>query len=225
VTNNPAAALAAAGTHLKPGDVLLLEAQGFDADGRLVPAEYSPVVHEVVGALTAIGVVVVAAAGNGGLDLDRLSDYPESDSGAILVAAAELRADGWHRREETNRGGRIRCCGPGTDVLTIDSRFHRSQEGYDRSFSGTSAATAIVAGTAALISQALRERFQSDPTPDQVRAWLSASGNLHPRDTGIGVVPDLEWITDQIGRGLPLPASTAAPQVDRSSSEGVGPPP
>ena len=85
------------------GDVLLLEAQTSLWGYSLVPVEIEPAVFDAIRLATALGVVVVEAAGNGGVDLDTVVDpggqqifnrasADFQDSGAIIVGAASSTA-------------------------------------------------------------------------------------------------------------------------------------
>ena len=85
------------------GDVLLLEAQTSLWGYTKVPVEIEPAVFDVIRLATALGIVVVQAGGNGGVDLDTVvnpsgqqifnrasADF--QDSGAIIVGAASSTA-------------------------------------------------------------------------------------------------------------------------------------
>lgn len=83
------------------------------------------------------GAMVVAAAGNAGLDA---VSYPAAYPGVVAVAATD-EADalyGW-----SNRGSAVAVAAPGTNFTTL------AGGGYG-SFAGTSSATPVVAGIAAL---------------------------------------------------------------------------
>jgi serine protease len=72
------------------GDVMLLEQQAPGPGGAFVPLEVLPAVYDAIRLATQDGIIVVEAAGNGGVDLDALgSPFPagKPDSGAIVVGA------------------------------------------------------------------------------------------------------------------------------------------
>jgi serine protease AprX len=143
------------------------------------------------------GLVVVAAAGNGGPDTTSL-DIPAADPYVIAVGAddthntagtrddrvASFSARSWQRPPDV--------IAPGTEVISLrvpgsvlDTAFPAARVG-DRYFrgSGTSQATAVVSGVAALL---LEQR--PDLAPDQVKALLEDGAS----------------IVDAPGGGAPLP--------------------
>ncbi|MEM6928718.1 MAG: S8 family serine peptidase, partial [Myxococcota bacterium] len=86
------ASIAAAIADSAAGDIVVLEMQTVGANGGYGPAEYDPVVWNVVQAGTSAGVIVVAAAGNGNEDLDSAgyaAYRARGDSGAIIVGAGQ----------------------------------------------------------------------------------------------------------------------------------------
>ncbi len=224
-----------AGSGPKPllgGDVLLIEVQR----GRL-PTEVDAADFDAVRLASALEVVVVEAAGNGGLDLDRYVD-PDTgrglsrrvatfrDSGAIFVGAS--RAALPHDRAGfSNYGSRLDCYAWGEAVTSCgygDLGGDLATEYYTNTFSGTSSASPIIAGAAALV-QRLREAGGAAPLrPRAMRALLSdpATGTRQgPGVAGfIGIMPDLgkvlrgrlqlvsdvymrSWIGDDGARPLP----------------------
>ena len=75
------------------GGVLLLELQLNEL--RLLPVEVEPATFEAIRLATALGIVVVEAAGNGALDLDADPDAIAGlidDSGAIMVGGSTTNA-------------------------------------------------------------------------------------------------------------------------------------
>lgn len=154
-TFNTADAILTAISHLRYGDVLLLEAQVSDAPGsdRFWPVEIQPPVFEAIRLATALGITVVEAAGNGnqlatsGNNLDNYTwqgkkicnrFHPDfSDSGAVMVAAATCSSP--HQPiQYSNYGSRIDCYSWGECV----NAWHT----YAKGLNGTSAAAAIIAG-------------------------------------------------------------------------------
>ncbi|RFU38333.1 serine protease [Actinomadura logoneensis] len=101
-----------------------------------VPAERDAIAYAI-----SRGVVVVAAAGNGGTDADRFV-YPASYPGVIAVAAVD--ADGRHAGF-SNRSSAVVVSAPGVGIMGAapGDRY--------RFGDGTSPATAFVSGIAALI--------------------------------------------------------------------------
>ncbi|MDB4930909.1 MAG: hypothetical protein JWM10_3393, partial [Myxococcaceae bacterium] len=152
-----ARAIEAAVAALAFGDVLLLNAQTDHRGWRHVPVEVLPPVFAAVAAATAAGVLVVEAAGNGGVDLDALTDEDGRrfldrgggdfrDSGALLVGAALSELP--HRRMgASSHGGRVDCFGWGDRVFTLSTDEAGAASEY-AGFGGTSGAAAMVAGAA-----------------------------------------------------------------------------
>ena len=191
---------------LTKGDILLLEVQR----GRL-PAEIDEADFDAIRLASGLGVIVVEAAGNGGFNLDAWSD-PDTgrslqlgssrfrDSGAIFVGAA--RASLPHDRAPfSNYGSRLDCfawgetvttCGFGDLAGTVDTDL------YTNSFNGTSSASPIIAGAAALVQALHKAQTGTLLEPRSMRTLLSdpATGTRQgPNVPGfIGVMPDLKAV-------------------------------
>ena len=92
---NVARAVNLAAQILGPGDVILIEQQSYVCGGsNFGPVEWNPPVFDAIATATALGIVVVEAAGNGAVDLDAPAcggwfDRSVRDSGAIIVGAGE----------------------------------------------------------------------------------------------------------------------------------------
>ncbi|MFC4032180.1 type VII secretion-associated serine protease mycosin [Streptomyces polygonati] len=130
-------------------------------------------------------VVVVASAGNGGQDADR-SSYPAAYPGVIAVAAVDQ--DGKHAAFSTRRWY-ASVAAPGVDVVIADP---------DRTYYngwGTSAASAYVSGTAALIRSA-NPRLN----PAQIKQVLQATTRHKPAGGR----------SDSLGTGMIDPAAALA---------------
>jgi hypothetical protein len=118
---------------------------------------------------------------------------PFKDSGAIMVGGA-TRGVGtrraWTRCSWSNFGNRIDCFAAGEGVVTLD---HLSA--LPAQFSGTSSASAIIAG-AALVVQGVATANRGAPlSPEQLRQALSdpscGTKSHKPVVDKIGVMPDL----------------------------------
>ena len=185
------------------GDVLLLEMQtGLDP---FLPVEVDPSLAELMKLATALGIIVVEPAANGGADGSGVSldDVLGDDTGAIRVAAAyepnstpDL-AKKWQRYPTSNYGSGIHCFALGYMVATTEM----GSTSVGTSFKETSAASAIVAGAAAVLQAwyekyrgyrigpfDLRSLFMTHGTPP---ALLEAGGTDR---IPIGVMPDLKDI-------------------------------
>jgi hypothetical protein len=175
-------------------------------------------VRAAIMASTALGVLVVEPAGNGSVNLDTDPRYPELrkppagiDSGALMVAAAEtdVGADGfpaneWKPAAFTTGGARVNCFAPGADVLApVTGR----PNGLASDFGGTSAASAIVAGVAALVQGVAIASSRGQPlsgtdlharlADPQFGAGPTATSPTNPQL--IGVMPDLEKLVESLG--------------------------
>ncbi|MCP4995723.1 MAG: S8 family serine peptidase, partial [Gammaproteobacteria bacterium] len=152
--------------NLQFGDILLLAAQisRVEIDGtawRQMPVEVQDAEFDMVRLATALGIVVIEAAGNGGNDLDAFVNDEGGqilnrgssafrDSGAIVVGAASSAVP--HTRvEQTNFGSRVDCYAWGEDVVSPSSDINGSTDKYTNYFGGTSSASAIVTGAALVV--------------------------------------------------------------------------
>jgi subtilisin family serine protease len=211
--------LATAATLMSFGDVLLIEAQiSLEelTDKPRGPIEALGLDYDIIRTLTATGIVVIEAGGNGTrlgrpVNLDRPVDRtgiaflrrdggnpdlnPDyRESGALLVSAA--RADEKHERMPfAPFGKRIDCFAWGESIQTLASDAHGAITGYT-TFGGTSGASAIIAGAAVAV-QGFRQAHGL-PRLDslQMRATLSnlATGTDSKSAQKIGVMPDLKKI-------------------------------
>lgn len=154
---------------LSSGDVMLLEMQTFGPiNSELVPAEWEKSVYDVVLTAVANGIVVVAAGGNGGMNLDdpafasgHAPFTPAGDSGSIIVGAGVSGgANARSRHSFSCYGSTLDAQGWGDSVATTGKGTLYSAEGadlfYRNDFSGTSSASPIVAGSAASLQGAFR---------------------------------------------------------------------
>lgn len=194
---------------LGDGDVLLLEIQR----GRL-PTEIDEADFDAIRLATALGIVVVEAAGNGNFNLDACID-PQTgrtlrrgapgfvDSGAIVVGAS-FSALPHDRAPFSNYGSRVDCYGWGEGVTTCgygdlhDGGGVREQY-YTNTFNGTSSAAPIIAGAAALLQCLHLVQTTNRLQPVPMRALLArrATGTPQGPNVGghIGVMPNLDAVT------------------------------
>jgi hypothetical protein len=216
MTFNVADAILQAVDRLRPGDVLLIEAQSEHPTHPYVPVEIEQAVFDAIQHATRRGIVVVEAACNGkagaGANLDDVVDVrgrkvlnrhsPDfRDSGAILVGAAS--SDAAHRRLPfSSFGSRVDCFAWGENVQTCgDGGSGTSTTDYIHGFGGTSAAAPIVAGAALLVqSWRLRAGLPAHP-PAEMRQLLSATDlntpSANPSSDLIGVMPNLRAILER----------------------------
>ena len=208
--NTPGAILGAAAV-MSFGDVMLLEAQEYDPVGGLYfwPVEIADATYDAIRLATALGIVVVEAACNGGYDLDAYTNLAGKhifdrssadfrDSGAVMVGAAQ--SSGSHPRSGfSNFGSRVDCYGWGDTIDTTSTNAAGTDNTlYTGSFGGTSGASPMVVGAALIIQgiavQALGYRF----APLTVRRLLKLHGtpSATPATDLVGVMPNLRGILD-----------------------------
>lgn len=216
---------------LRAGGVLLLEMQAFGRSASplkvALPAEFDIDVHAACRVAAGLGVTVVAAAGNGEVDLANCTDSlgrkvwagsPKGpndplDSLAILVGAGHPEGVGHTPRswlQGTNYGLRITCQGWGSHVATAAQSLKPHEvlfnggtitRNYAIGFGQTSAATAMIGGVVACLQgRALHERRKT-LSPLSIRRLLSEAQNGYPQpssDVATHPIGPLPFIPDLI---------------------------
>jgi subtilisin family serine protease len=200
------------------GDVILIEQHyggprsvnnvGNSQFGYL-PVEYWSAYYDAIRAATQKGIIVVEAAGNGEQNLDDpiyggvLSvGGPRLDSGAILVGAGNAPGcDTEPARSRTwfsNYGSRVDVQAWGECVVTTGYKELQNlpNANYTNTFSGTSSASPIIAGAAAVLSSLTEARTGTAASPSKVRSALKTGGSPQTSGTyngNIGSMPDLGY--------------------------------
>ncbi len=191
-------AIAAAVAQAEPGDIVMLQMQAqHPQTGQLGPAELEPDVWMLTRMATDAGVLVVAAAGNGALDLDGVDtqDYANlGDSGAILVGAAS--PDDRVALPFSSHGRRVDLQGWGASVFSLGyGDFERlgddDNQAYTDTFEGTSSALPLVVSAAALLIEAFVTVEGSPPDPLDVRRLLVATGHAQGDGVHVGPLPNV----------------------------------
>jgi hypothetical protein len=175
------------------GGVLLIEMQTQrDGLGPYRPCEFEPVIWEAIRLACANGVTVIEPAGNGGIKLSSaVGGVPKgfkgwpNDSNAIVVGA--VVAGTRVRWVKSNYGHRVDCCGwsDGVVASACDDLgpvqnppdpypTAKDNTSYYGDFSGTSAASAMIAGAAVVVQQFARTKFGGQIPPRLLRALLSS---------------------------------------------------
>jgi microbial collagenase len=193
-TERLASLIVFAATVLQDGDILVLELQR-----KIRAVELDLAVFNAVKLVTNAGRIVVQAAGNIGVDLD-----PEilGDSGAIMVGACDSSVphNRWVSRDRaSNFGERIDCWAWGERVHTTGRVRDPVPPDSYFDFTGTSAATAIIAGCCALIQHAHTLAFGENAariSPPEMREILRAPSNCTPVAGSLRGMPDLKRIVD-----------------------------
>lgn len=192
------------------GAVLLLEVQRLG-----IPVEISDDVYAAIQLAVNHGIIVIEAAGNGGLygvNLDDFADINQDrvlarsfrDSGAIMVGAAHSGlapiSNTHSRASVSNYGSRIDCYAWGENVATATSTANApfAVDEYRLNFDGTSSAAAIIAGAALLVQGMARASLRPPLSPLEMRnvlgdKTLGTESNDHA-NCPIGVMPDLRRI-------------------------------
>lgn len=198
-------------TRMGFGDVLLLEAHTNFNGFTLVPVEAFDDAFEAIRLATALGIIVVEAGGNGGEDLDLVTnpggqnffdptDPSFRDSGAIIVGAASSAAP--HARLDfSSHGARIDCYGWGENINTTgDGWTGTSTTTYTTTFGGTSGASPIITGAALSVQGMVEAAAGLRLSPRQMRAVLTnpatSTASANPAVDRIGVMPNLRAIVE-----------------------------
>jgi hypothetical protein len=226
---NPAGAINAAQTNTVSGDVILIEQQtGVCGTSDYGPLEWIQSVYDAIKVATTTGRIVVEAAGNGNVNLDgascnNLFNRSNRDSGAIIVGAGAAPTGTQTARSRlsfSSYGSRVDVQGWGERVYTTGYGSLYSGTGknewYTATFGGTSSASPIVAGAAALLSSVAQARGIS-LTPFQIRSKLVSTGSPQQAATGfpvtqhIGPLPNVKAAINTLGAAnVPVPI---APKV------------
>jgi hypothetical protein len=195
-----ATAVASALSDSAAGDVVMLEMQaGIICTSCYGPAELDPDIWNLVRTGADAGVIVVAAAGNGGQDLDTgwyASNYQTwGDSGAIIVGAgsANVRHDTLYF---STFGDRVDLQGWGERVFTLSYGGHATHGGdpnqaYTADFAGTSSATPMVASAVVAVQDYFLTLTRAPLGPEEMRDLLIDSGIAGGSGDPIGPFPDI----------------------------------
>ena len=205
-----AASIVAAVGMLEPGDVLLIEQQAY-MNGAYAPVEAEPASWDAIAYAVESGIVVVEPAGNGGQDLDAAYwggwfDRSERDSGAILVGGGNSPDSGSLVRSAAPGscyGSRVDLQGWYDGIVTAINGdyngyyadlFYPDEDGrqaYTTRFGGTSGASPMVAGVAAIFQSVAIELHGEPWDPMDLRQLMVSTGTPAQGSRTMGPQPDL----------------------------------
>jgi serine protease len=221
---NVGSGITTAASHLRAGDILLIEqtvwgpnsTQGvMDTGGEYgtVPVEwYEPYYNDIVMAV-GLGIIVIETADNGGQNLDdpiyRTGNgghwpfLPQNRSGAILVGAgASFNGSSTESSPLyfANYGSCVDMQNWGENIVTTGYGDLYDAEGnnlyYTSTFGGTSGATPIVVGEAALLQSIYQSATGQSLTSAQIKTLLRNTGSpqtggAYPIFANIGPLPNV----------------------------------
>jgi subtilisin family serine protease len=176
-------------------------------------ASEQALLQQMIDGARAKGIVVVAASGNSGVNLDTTPIYPASLAGVVAVTAVDQNGA---RPPWANYGAAVAVAAPGVGILSTLCAYNAQTQGCTHTYgtkSGTSMASPHVAALAALI-------LARSPglTPDGVAAVLKATATRLPDPTtGAGRIDAAAAL---VGRTLVLSATgPGSVSADPSASE------
>jgi hypothetical protein len=187
-----------------PGDVILIEQQvcvcGASCPGGSQagagPVEWFTPWRDAIANATALGVVVVAAAGNGGVNLDAAA-CEECSSARSSTAARSSSAPARSRAAlaYASHGGRVDVQGIAEGLVALGGGILFDpgdvRQRYQSGFGGSSGAAALVAGVALAVQGGRKARGLPPLEPRELRALLVATGTPQASDPRhIGPLPD-----------------------------------
>ncbi|KAK3309273.1 peptidase S8/S53 domain-containing protein [Chaetomium strumarium] len=209
--NTPETILDAA-AHMSAGDILLLEAQEWDPRTGTIfmPVEVADATFEAIKVATSLGIIVVEAGANAAVDLDAYTDLSGKrifdrsspdyrESGAIMVGASSYTLPRY-RWYGTNYGSRIDVHAWGEGIDTTDTDEKAAEHWYTSWFGGTSGASPIVVGAAAIIQGISQATRGVKLSPLEMRDVLKINGtpSNDPAFDRISVMPNLRAIIDTL---------------------------
>jgi hypothetical protein len=208
-----ARAITKAASALKRGHVIIIEQQAPVCGGACGanqvgcgPVEYYQAEYDAIAAATAKGVIVLAAAGNGNVDLDAPAcggrfNRKTRDSLAIIVGAGS--SSNRSRLSFSSYGSRVDVQGWGENVTTTGygDAFNPGdvRQRYTNSFGGTSGATPIVTGAVLAIQGALKADGLKLAKPKEMRTALVKTGTAQT-NPGTGRIGPLPRIKNALAR-------------------------
>ncbi|GAA2402819.1 type VII secretion-associated serine protease [Catellatospora methionotrophica] len=176
------------------------------------PSGDSSVLIKSVERAHAAGVLVIAAAGN------QPKDYyvaaPGRYPGAVAVGAVDQKGT---VAPVSVRGDEVQLVAPGVDI-TSTSRINTSANTQYRRSSGTSPATAITAGVAALVWSKYPQLTADQVLERMTRTAVDKGAPGRDRDYGFGVIDPVAALTAPAASAA---APTAAPSAEATLTSAI----
>lgn len=222
---------------LSVGDVLLIEVQALLESGGEAPILISPAVSAAVAEAAALGLIVIVPSCNREVDVGALvTSATEAGWNAECVVVGGVKPLGLDCRARVpipcGFGARVDCHAWGAKVKSVNA------SGMKTKFTGTSAASAVIAGAVALLQSWVKAEFNAYLAPEVIRALLRTPALGEPAfwkprgsvawtsdDTHVGRMPDLEaigafvseWISgNRVDPVVPPSSSPPAPPFRRT---------
>lgn len=173
---------------------------------------YNPAEQDIVNEATALGSLVVAAAGNESADNDNTESFPSNYDNILSVGASgstDVAAD------FSNYGVKVTVFTPGEAILSTVSPNTYTQ--YD----GTSMASPITAGVAALV-KSIHPTWSPKQILQQIRSTADAVGLGSPREKYYGRTNVFRAVTENTSfdKGTRVPG-IALKNIQVASSQGI----
>jgi len=183
-------------SHANPGDIVSLDIQ-FESNGVLLPAIDNQSWWDKINTMARNDVVVILAAGNGGVDLNpqtgSINDY--GDSGSMLVGACQsydgARADFSNYNHYTSY---INSWGDWSVATTGYGTLQRrpgNDRNYCNDYAGTSSATPLSSAALALMQSYTIEKYGVAFNGYGMREIILDSGYTEGANDGIGNRPNI----------------------------------
>jgi serine protease len=219
------AAVLACASALSVGDVILIEQQfagpnyvsaNAPSQVGLIPVEWHKPWYDDIKTAVAMGMIVVEAAGNGAQNLDSATYNTghapfktSNDSGAIIVGAAKPPGTGARSAADfSNYGATVDLQGWGGSILTTGYSDLHSTEGkdlwYTDSFGGTSGASPMVTGSAAILQAIYKNENGSTASPANIKTILRNTGTAQTGTKNIGPMPNLRAAINSVAAVTPV---------------------
>ncbi|MEU6659917.1 type VII secretion-associated serine protease mycosin [Streptomyces sp. NPDC046821] len=157
----------------------------------------APKLQDAVNTALAANIVVVASAGNDGLDGKQQQTYPASFRGVLAVAASDRNNE---RAAFSQQGSFVGVAAPGVDMVsTVPGGGHCSDN-------GTSFSAPYVAGVAALI-KAKHPKWTAAEVVAQIEQTAERSIAGHDDSVGWGVVDPVRAVTEDPDHPIETPSA------------------